>query len=50
MLEANPNPQIAHDEDFSDSAEKDGYPYKDLLQELLNIGFAGGQPKRPSRR
>ncbi len=39
VLEANPNPQIAHDEDFSDSAEKDGYPYKDLLQELLSIGL-----------
>jgi len=39
VLEANPNPQIAHDEDFSDSAEKDGYPYADLLQELLNIGL-----------
>ena len=39
VLEANPNPQIAHDEDFSDSAEKDGYPYTDLLQELLNIGL-----------
>jgi D-alanine-D-alanine ligase len=39
VLEANPNPQIAHDEDFSDSAEKEGYTYKDLLQELLNIGL-----------
>jgi D-alanine-D-alanine ligase len=39
VLEANPNPQIAHDEDFSDSAEKAGYSYKDLLQELLNIGL-----------
>jgi D-alanine-D-alanine ligase len=39
VLEANPNPQIAHDEDFSDSAEKDGYTYKDMLQELLNIGL-----------
>ena len=39
VLEANPNPQISHDEDFSDSAEKDGYPYTDLLQELLNIGL-----------
>jgi D-alanine-D-alanine ligase len=39
VLEANPNPQIAHDEDFSDSAEKAGYAYKDLLQELLNIGL-----------
>ena len=39
VLEANPNPQIAHAEDFSDSAEKAGYSYKDLLQELLNIGL-----------
>ena len=39
VLEANPNPQIAQDEDFSDSAEKAGYTYKDLLQELLNIGL-----------
>jgi D-alanine-D-alanine ligase len=39
VLEANPNPQIAHDEDFSDSAEKAGYTYKDLLQELITIGL-----------
>ncbi len=39
VLEANPNPQIAQDEDFADSAQKFGYPYKDLLQELLNIGL-----------
>jgi len=39
VLEANPNPQIAHDEDFADSAEKAGYPYKDLLQALLHIGL-----------
>lgn len=39
VLEANPNPQIAHDEDFADSAEKAGLSYKDLLQELINIGL-----------
>jgi D-alanine-D-alanine ligase len=39
VLEANPNPQIAQDEDFADSAEKAGYSYKDLLQELLTIGL-----------
>lgn len=39
VLEANPNPQIAHDEDFADSAEKARYSYKDLLQELLNVGL-----------
>ena len=39
ILEANPNPQIAHDEDFADSAEKSSYQYKELLQELLNVGL-----------
>lgn len=39
VLEANPNPQIAEDEDFSDSAKNVGYQYKDLLQELLNVGL-----------
>lgn len=39
VLEANPNPQIAHDEDFADAAERAGYLYKDLLQELLAIGL-----------
>lgn len=39
VLEANPNPQIAHEEDFADSAEKADYSYKDLLQELLNVGL-----------
>lgn len=39
ILEANPNPQIAEDEDFADSAKVIGYQYKDLLQELLNVGL-----------
>ncbi len=39
VLEANPNPQIAQDEDFADSAEKADYHYKELLQELLNVGL-----------
>ena len=39
VLEANPNPQIARSEDFAESAEKANYPYKDLLQELLNVGL-----------
>lgn len=39
VLEANPNPQIAEDEDFADSAKKVGHQYKDLLQELLNVGL-----------
>ena len=39
VLEANPNPQIAHDEDFADSAEQADYHYKELLQEILNVGL-----------
>ena len=52
VLEANPNPQIAHDEDFADSAETAGYTYPALLQELLRIGLrrqpANSTPKKPS--
>ena len=39
VLEANPNPQIAYQEDFADSAERAGYQYHELLQELLNVGL-----------
>lgn len=39
VLEANPNPQIAEDEDFADSAKETGYTYTELLQELLNVGL-----------
>ncbi len=39
VLEANPNPQIAHDEDFAESAQQAGISYKDLLQRILNIGL-----------
>jgi D-alanine-D-alanine ligase len=39
VLEANPNPQIARDEDFADSAASAEYRYEELLQELLNAGL-----------
>lgn len=45
VLEANPNPQIAQNEDFADSAEKASYPYGELLQELLNVGLR----RRPAK-
>ncbi|WHZ27087.1 MAG: D-alanine-D-alanine ligase and related ATP-grasp enzymes-like [Nitrospira sp.] len=45
VLEANPNPQIAEDEDFADSAKKAGYHYEELLQELLNVGLR----RRPAK-
>ncbi|MGQ0658931.1 MAG: D-alanine--D-alanine ligase family protein [Chromatiales bacterium] len=39
VLEANPNPQIALGEDFADSAEHAGVPYRMLLQRLLTTGL-----------
>lgn len=39
ILEANPNPQIAEDEDFAGSAKKADYHYTELLQEILSVGL-----------
>ena len=40
VLEANPNPQLAHGEDFADSAERAGLSYGDLLQAIINMAVA----------
>ena len=40
VLEANPNPGIAHDEDTALSATKAGMTYEDFIQRLLNLGLA----------
>ena len=39
LIEANPNPQIAHGEDFAESAEAAGIPYPALLSRLLKLGL-----------
>ena len=39
LLEANPNPQIAHGEDFADSAAHSGVPYEQLLQKIISVGL-----------
>jgi D-alanine-D-alanine ligase len=39
LLEANPNPQIALNEDFADSAAHCGIPYPQLLQKILTLGL-----------
>ena len=44
VLEANPNPQIAHDEDFADSAECAGLSYPVLLQRILDLGLRWHSP------
>ena len=43
VLEANPNPQLAHGEDFADSAERAGLSYGDLLQAIINMALVRGQ-------
>jgi D-alanine-D-alanine ligase len=40
VLEVNPNPQIAHNEDFSDSAEHCGVEYQALLQKIITLGMS----------
>lgn len=39
LLEANPNPQIARDEDFALSAKHDGIDYPALIERLLHYGM-----------
>jgi D-alanine-D-alanine ligase len=40
LLEANPNPQIARNEDFADSAAHAGMAYEELLQKLVTLGLS----------
>jgi D-alanine-D-alanine ligase len=40
LLEANPNPQIALNEDFADSAAHSGLDYSQLLQKILTLGLS----------
>ncbi len=40
FLEANPNPQLAHGEDFAESAERSGLKYEALLERILALGLA----------
>lgn len=44
VLEANPNPDLCHDEDFADSARADGLEYPELLQRLLGLGLRYAAP------
>jgi D-alanine-D-alanine ligase len=42
LLEANPNPQIAMNEDFADSAAHSGLEYPQLLQKIIALGLSYG--------
>ena len=39
FIEANPNPHLAADEDFAQSAEKAGLPYPQLIDKIIRIGM-----------
>jgi D-alanine-D-alanine ligase len=38
FLEANPNPDIARDEEFASAAAASGIPYEELLEQLIRLG------------
>ena len=38
VLEANPNPNMAYGEDFSESAEASGISYERLLERIIALG------------
>lgn len=40
FLEANPNPDIALDEELASAAYKAGYKYPDLMQKIIRLGLA----------
>jgi D-alanine-D-alanine ligase len=39
FLEANPNPEIAQEEEFASAAEAAGISYESLIQRILNLGL-----------
>lgn len=42
FLEANPNPEIARDEEFACSADAAGISYPKLIQKIVNLGLSRG--------
>ena len=45
VIEANPNPQLAHGEDFAESAQRAGVTYAKLIERIIGLGLQW----RPSR-
>ncbi len=41
ILEANPNPMLAEEEDFAESARKQGLDYPTMVQRILNLALSG---------
>lgn len=45
VIEANPNPQLAREEDFAESARRAGVEYPELLERIMSLGIQW-QPSR----
>ncbi len=45
VIEANPNPQLAHGEDFAESAQRAGVSYAKLIERIIGLGLQW-QPSR----
>ena len=39
FIEANPNPHLAIDEDFAESAAKGGWKFPELIQAIVRLGM-----------
>jgi D-alanine-D-alanine ligase len=39
LIESNPNPELAHDEDFAESSYQAGMTYNDLVQRIVQLGL-----------
>ncbi len=46
LIESNPNPQLASDEDFSLAAHAAGLTYKGLIERIMNLGIRYKQQRR----
>ena len=45
VLEANPNPGIAKDEEFSRAAKKNGLEYAEVISKILSLGVSWYQAR-----
>ncbi|MCB9858072.1 MAG: ATP-grasp domain-containing protein [Phycisphaerales bacterium] len=49
LLEPNPNPDLAHDEDFSESAIEKGLDYDEMIQRIVNLGIRYNRERNQHR-
>jgi len=48
FIEANPNPHLAADEDFAQSAQKAGLKYPQLINAIIRLGMSMARGLTPS--